>query len=478
MVSCTGKGIDVSATPRPQHEVPDNGPQESDFWGLVGTVVIPIVSIALLGLAVASAPRLLLNDDPNLMIQPSAGRSPLFDIPHEQPTIVAREWYRHQPTRVEPLPAEQSPLKPFPVEPPLTVPTESPPLVTAERHQPPGRIEPAPLPPDQAESLPLSLEASEPAAVPGGSPPGTAAVPGPVPSTPQPPTPKPPALEPPTLEPSLEAQLTELPATPEPTPLAPAGTERGPARPGSPQPTPPLEVEREPPTPEPSAAAQLAELPASPEPRPAAPVATRPGPAQPVSPQPRQPVDVAREPPPAEAAPEPPAAALQVQPEPRSGSVAAETPQVAMVRPGPDALLEQLLPPGRGSGQKLLARLAATQSVEDCGNRDLPFFRVLESNVEPGRLAPGDRFSHRLVYALCPAEPAAQLTATVTREVRGSAGVVLADKADGLRLRPGTWASDEELAVPANTDPGAYTVTTTVLFGGSAWTEQTDLLIE
>ena len=216
--------------------------------------------------------------------------------------------------------------------------------------------------------------------------------------------------------------------------------------------------------------ARPTEPPASPEPTPQAAVATRPDLELPVSPRPAPPVAVEREPPPAEAAPEPPPA---VEPPP-----AALPPQVAAIRPEPAAPLGQLLPPGRGSGHKLLTRLAATESVEGCDSRQLPYFRVVDSDVYPARLPPGGRFSHRLVYALCPAGPDAELTATVTRELRGSAEVVLADKADGFQLRPGTWASDEELAVPPNADPGRYTVSTTVMFGGRVWTEQTDLLIE
>jgi hypothetical protein len=207
-------------------------------------------------------------------------------------------------------------------------------------------------------------------------------------------------------------------------------------------------------------------------------VAARPGPALPIAPQPEATVAVERGPP-AAATPAPPPVGLPAIAESRSGPPAAPAPQLAMIAPRPTAApLAQLLPPGRGSGHKLLARLAATASTEGCDNRQLPYFRVIESNVVPARLPPGGRFSHRLVYALCPAGPDTELTATVTRELRGGAGVVLADEADGLRLRPGTWASDEELAVPPTAVPGRYTVSTTVTFDGRVWTEQTDLLIE
>jgi hypothetical protein len=56
--------------------------------------------------------------------------------------------------------------------------------------------------------------------------------------------------------------------------------------------------------------------------------------------------------------------------------------------------------------------------------------------------------------------------------------VLLADRVEAFRLRPGTWASDEELQVPPNAVAGRYTVNTTVTFGARTWTEQTDLLIE
>ena len=411
----------TASTRRPRLEVPDDVAQESDFWKFLGAVAIPAAGVALLAVVVGVVPRVALDLDTAFSIQPSAGGSPEF-VPRERLQAARQDSLGREPAIPEAPPTEQSPVEPLPVEPPFAVPAERPPPLTVERDEPPGRIEPAPVPADRADSVPPQLAVSEPDAGPSDLPREMAAVPRSVPSTPEPATP-----EPPTLEPSTEARPTELPRSPEP-PLV-------------------------------------------------ATVATQPGPEQPVSPRPRPPVEVERAPLPAEPAPEPPAG-LQATPAPRSESPATEAPQVAMIRPGPAARLDQLLPPGRGSGHKLLARLAATESTENCESRQLPFLRVIESDVVPARLAPGGRFSHRLVYALCPADSDAQLTATVTRELLGSAEVVLADKADGFQLRPGTWASDEELAVPLNADPGRYTVNTTVTFGGRIWTEQTDLLIE
>jgi hypothetical protein len=533
--------MNSASTRRPRLELPDDVAQESDFWSFLGTVAIPTLGVALLAFAIGYAARIGLQHEPAFVLLPSLGEGLVVDVPHERLVAVRQGSRSLGPTVADAVPADDSPVEPFADGRPLAVPGDVPPPVTVARDEPPGRIEPAPLPADRAEPVPLTLGESTPDAGPGEAPRDISALPRPVPSTPGPRAPEPPTPEPsqeaqpaapptspePALtapvetqpgpeqtvsprparpvevqpqppEPSQEAQSAAPPTSPEPALTAPVETQPGPEQTVSPRPARPVEVQPQPL--EPSEEAQPAAPPTSPGPTLTAPVEIRPGPEQVVSPQPAPPVAAAPEPPTLERSPEarpaapPPSpgpaltAPVQTQPgpeepvspppAPRSGPPAAEAPQVALLPPGPAVRLEQLLPPGRGSGHKLLARLAATAGTEGCASRELPFFRVIESNVLPERLAPGGRFSHRLVYALCPADPDSLLTATVTRELRGSAGVVVADRADGFRLRPGTWASDQELEVPPNTSPGRYAVNTTVTFGGRVWTEQTDLLIE
>ena len=460
--------VNAAATRSPPLEVLDDVARESDFWKFIGTVAIPAAGLALLALVVGSALQIPLHHDPALAIQRSADDNPVIEIPLEQLHAARQAALRREPTLAEVRPAESAPVAPFPVSPPSPVPAEPPPPVTVERDASPGPTEPALPPAGRASSALLKLDESTPAAGPSDLPRDMAAVPRSVPSTPPAPIP----------DPAVQPRPIEPPAPPGPTPPAPLETRPGPAQPALPEPELLLDLDPEPP-PAPSVALRPTAPPASPAPTPQPRVAARPDPAQPVMPEPGPPADVGREPPPVEAVPELPPSGRQAPPAPPSRSPAAAPPQVAAIlRPEVVAPLEQLLPPGRGSGHKLLAQLAATESVEGCDSRELPFFRVIESDVVPARLPPGGRFSHRLVYALCPAGPDAPLTATVTRELRGGTGVVLADRTDGLRLRPGTWASDEELAVPPSTDSGRHTVTTTVNFGGRVWTAQTDLLIE
>jgi hypothetical protein len=279
------------------------------------------------------------------------------------------------------------------------------------------------------------------------------------------------------LEPPALAQTAPAPPTPEPpTPEPPALTERAPAQVVQPEPAPeppPADMAVAPratpePAPEPPVAAQPA-----PEPEP--PALAEGAPAQVVQPEPAPEPPVPAQPAPQ---PEPPALAERAPTQLVPPDPAPEPPAVALVPPGPAAPAGQLLPAGRDSGHKLLAQLAATASSEDCANRQLPFFRVVDSDVYPMRLSPGGRVSHRLVYALCPAGSGGEATATITRELRGNGAVLLADRVEAFRLRPGTWASDEELQVPPNAVAGRYVVNTTVTVGDRTWTEQTDLLIE
>jgi hypothetical protein len=352
-----------------------------------------------------------------------------------------------------------SPAETQPTAPPPTRQADRTPPATSDHLEPPTSTEQAP-PPARAEPLPPALEAPEPEATADapsddGSAAPAVALPLPPPPTPEPPTAEPPALaqpapapptpEPPTLEPPALAQPAPAPPTPEPpTPEPPALTERAPAQVVQPEPAP------EPPP------ADMAVAPrATPEPAPEPPLAAQPAPQ-----------------------PEPPALAERAPTQLVPPDPAPEPPAVALVPPGPAAPAGQLLPAGRDSGHKLLAQLAATASSEDCANRQLPFFRVVDSDVYPMRLSPGGRVSHRLVYALCPAGSGGEATATITRELRGNGAVLLADRVEAFRLRPGTWASDEELQVPPNAVAGRYVVNTTVTVGDRTWTEQTDLLIE
>jgi hypothetical protein len=279
--------------------------------------------------------------------------------------------------------------------------------------------------------------------------------------------PEPPATDPRTLaEPAPALPATDPPALAEPAPAPAVQPELAPPPPADVASAPPPAVPE--PAPEPPVAAQPA-----PEPEPPALAERAPEPPDPTPPAPEPPVAAQ---PATQAAP----AALAergptqlVPPEP-----APEPPAVALAPPGPAAPAGQLAPAGRDSGHKLLAQLATTASSEGCADRQLPFFRVVDSDVYPMRLSPGGRVSHRLVYALCPAGSGGEATATITRELRGNGAVLLADKVEAFRLRPGTWASDEELQVPPNAVAGRYVVNTTVTFGTRTWTEQTDLLIE
>ena len=394
-----------------------------------------------------------------------------------------------------------SPAETQPTAPPPTVQADRTPPAATARPEPPSEQEQAP-PPARAEPLPPALEAPEPEAAADEPSRDDTAAPAPDLPLPPPPTPEPPAAAQPAPEPFAPA-----PAAPaQPAPESPALAEQAPAQVVQPEPAPepppadvavapppaaPEPAPQQPAPPQPPAQTQPAPEPpvaAPPAPEPPALAEAAPDPPGPTTPDPQPPAQTQPAPEPLEAPESAPPALAQREPtqsvppepapEPPAEPPAAGAPQVALVPPGPAAPAGQLSPAGRDSGHKLLAQLAATASSEDCASRQLPFFRVINSDVYPMRLRAGDRVSHRLVYALCPAGSGGEATATITRELRGNGAVLLADRVEAFRLRPGTWASDEELQVPPTAIAGRYTVNTTVTFGARTWTEQTELLIE
>jgi hypothetical protein len=140
--------------------------------------------------------------------------------------------------------------------------------------------------------------------------------------------------------------------------------------------------------------------------------------------------------------------------------------------------LQSVLPRGRSRGDKPLAMLSATSESERCATRSLPYFRLVGSEVSPNEVSPGDRLSHRLVYALCPAPGAGEQRTGVTRKIVRHDNLVVVEETASLAIRPGTWANDDDLMLPRMVTPGRYGVETTLSWGDATWTTRADFVID
>ena len=91
-----------------------------------------------------------------------------------------------------------------------------------------------------------------------------------------------------------------------------------------------------------------------------------------------------------------------------------------------------------------------------CETKTLPFI-VLERNEIPLSIVqPGEGFRHSFVYALCPAEPSKSVEVTLNRTILSKGRVVLRDTVKQFELKPGRWAVNALVNVPAQAKPGAY----------------------
>jgi hypothetical protein len=91
-----------------------------------------------------------------------------------------------------------------------------------------------------------------------------------------------------------------------------------------------------------------------------------------------------------------------------------------------------------------------------CGTKTLPFI-VLERNEIPLSIVqPGEGFRQSFVYALCPADPSKSVEVTLNRTILAKGRVVLRDTVKHFELKPGRWAVNALVNVPAQAKPGAY----------------------
>lgn len=143
-----------------------------------------------------------------------------------------------------------------------------------------------------------------------------------------------------------------------------------------------------------------------------------------------------------------------------------------------DPAFEDLLRSGAGRGNKLLKMTAETVRDEGCRTLQLPFLRLVGSEVYPARAAPGRTLNHRMIYALCPARPGTTLTATLTKRLFSSDRLILDEPNTRYQFRPGTWADDDEIVVPLSAPKGKYTMEIEIALGTVTQSTRAEFSIE
>ncbi len=143
-----------------------------------------------------------------------------------------------------------------------------------------------------------------------------------------------------------------------------------------------------------------------------------------------------------------------------------------------DPAFEDLLRSGAGRGNKLLKMTAETVRDEGCRTRQLPFLRLVATEVYPARAIPGRTVNHRMIYALCPVRPGATVTGTLTKRLFSADRLILDEPNVRYQFWPGTWADDDEIAVPLSAPKGKYTMEVEIVVGAVVQSTRAEFSIE
>lgn len=126
----------------------------------------------------------------------------------------------------------------------------------------------------------------------------------------------------------------------------------------------------------------------------------------------------------------------------------------------------------RGEQQRGDATVVAREM--GCTARSGPQVRLDAHEVLPSRPTPGREINHRLVYSACGI--GAGITGTLTRKV-SHRGRELFEDSERFTLRPGRWAVDAFIGVPAQAQPGVYRIDARFEYRGMSFRSTDDFTV-
>jgi len=111
---------------------------------------------------------------------------------------------------------------------------------------------------------------------------------------------------------------------------------------------------------------------------------------------------------------------------------------------------------GRKPGVKLSGDPESVAKQYQCTERELPLVMVEKNEIIPPRVKAGGEINHRLLYAVCTAEPAGVIRGDLHRRIYFKGNVMDDEVKSGFELQPGRWTLDAFSTVPGDAEPGVY----------------------
>jgi len=118
-------------------------------------------------------------------------------------------------------------------------------------------------------------------------------------------------------------------------------------------------------------------------------------------------------------------------------------------------------------GEHMIADAAQLLTENQCQEaKSAPLANFEDQRLIPAAVVAGEKFTHHLVYAVCDADPAHVIEGTLYRKIFLK-GRLLHSEPVPFLLKPGRWAVNALIEVPAKSKPGAYTLKTEFIGKGS-----------
>ncbi|MDJ0865173.1 MAG: hypothetical protein QNK03_03625 [Myxococcota bacterium] len=132
----------------------------------------------------------------------------------------------------------------------------------------------------------------------------------------------------------------------------------------------------------------------------------------------------------------------------------------------------------RDPGEQLEAFPEKVWEQYDCGEQELPFFKIEKSQLVPKRLQAGEDFNHRWVYALCPDRPTAVIAGTLDTTILFRGEPIVRQLDESFEFKPGRWTVDAFVTIPEQAEPGIYSLVLAFAGTGMDFTERFTFAVE
>ena len=112
----------------------------------------------------------------------------------------------------------------------------------------------------------------------------------------------------------------------------------------------------------------------------------------------------------------------------------------------------------RKPGEVIMTHPDKFMSEFDCGSKKLPMLKIEENEVAPTDAKPGEEINHHMVYAMCPDKPSGVISGALVRRVYFKGRVIFEDVSKDFDFKPGRWAVDAFIGIPAEAESGVYSL--------------------